>query len=120
MNQYSLNRLYNNFLDTFNHCGSFLFYQTDDAIMHHLFEEFSIDVVSFFHENSLNILMKEMLINEEIYFACLKIREMYMNIEMNMPQLLNAKSVRESETWKLLFDLSDKTYLKLLKWNNVT
>ena len=120
MNQYNPNRLYNNFIATFKHCGNFLLHQTDEAIMHHLFEEFSIDVVSFFHEKSLNILIEEALINEEIYYECLKIREMYLNIEMNMPQLLNAKSVRESNIWKSLFDLSDKTYLKLLRWNNVT
>ena len=88
--------------------------------MHHLFEEFSIDVVSFFHEKSLNVLLEEEFINEEIYSECLKIRATYLNIEMNSPQLLNVKSVRESDTWKSLFDLSDKTYLKILRWNNVT
>ncbi len=115
MLQYDINKVYNNFINTFRHCGNFLINETDDAIMHHLFEEFSIDVVSFFHEKTLKVLLEESLINEEIYFECLEIRASYLDIEMNNRQLMNPKSVRESDKWKSLFDLSDKTYLNTLQ-----
>ncbi len=51
----SLEERYENFRKTIQECGSYLLTESDDTIKHNLFEEFSIDVISFLHEDTLNL-----------------------------------------------------------------
>lgn len=48
----SLEKRYENFKSTIEECGSYLLLEDDDTIKHNLFEEFSIDVISFLHEDT--------------------------------------------------------------------
>ena len=47
----SLEKRYENFKSTIEECGSYLLLEDDDTIKHNLFEEFSIDIISFLHED---------------------------------------------------------------------
>lgn len=43
----SLAKRYENFKKTIQECGSYLLSENDDVIKYNLFEEFSVDVISF-------------------------------------------------------------------------
>ena len=51
----SLEEKYENLKKTIQECGSYLLTESDDTIKHNLFEEFSIDAISFLHEDTLNL-----------------------------------------------------------------
>ena len=62
----SLEERYENFKKTIQECGSYLLTESDDTIKHNLFEEFSIDVISFLHEDTLNLFLDEGMIDDDI------------------------------------------------------
>lgn len=62
----SLEERYQNFKKTIQECGSYLLTESDDTIKHNLFEEFSIDVISFLHEDTLNLFLDEGMIDDDI------------------------------------------------------
>lgn len=62
----SLEERYENFRKTIQECGSYLLTESDDTIKHNLFEEFSIDVISFLHEDTLNLFLDEGMIDDDI------------------------------------------------------
>lgn len=106
-------RLYNDFVHTLDHCGTFLLNRCDDEIEYHLFEEFSIDCISFLHQKSLDVLLSIGMINNEIFEKCLKLRTMYLAIEREHPEKMNVKSVREDVKWLEIFYLSDSIHSML-------
>lgn len=55
----SLEERYENLKKTIQECGSYLLTESDDTIKYNLFEEFSIDVISFLHEDTLNLFLDE-------------------------------------------------------------
>lgn len=65
----SLEERYENFRKTIQECGSYLLTESDDTIKHNLFEEFSIDVISFLHEDMIDddILKKKHRVKKFIY-----------------------------------------------------
>ena len=62
----SLEERYQNLKKTIQECGSYLLTESDDTIKHNLFEEFSIDVISFLHEDTLNLFWDEGMIDDDI------------------------------------------------------
>lgn len=62
----SLEERYQNFKKIIQECGSYLLTESDDTIKHNLFEEFSIDVISFLHEDTLNLFWDEGMIDDDI------------------------------------------------------
>lgn len=62
----SLEERYENFKKTIQECGSYLLTESDDTIKHNLFEEFSVDVISFLHEDTLNLFLDEGMIDDDI------------------------------------------------------
>lgn len=100
-------RLYNDFVHTLNHCGTFLLELGDEDIEYCLFEEFSIDCTSFLHSKSLEALLANGMINNEIVDKCLMLREMYLSIEQKHPEMMNVESARKDEKWLDIFSLAD-------------
>ena len=92
----SLEERYENFRKTIQECGSYLLTESDDTIKHNLFEEFSIDVISFLHEDTLNILKKS-----------IELRNSFMQLEKNV-ELLSVEAVRAFEEWKRILRTSDE------------
>lgn len=96
-----LNDLFN---DTIQRCTYDLVNKDDEIIEYELFEEFDVGVSSFLHENSLNRLLKDTFINNDIKNLCLKLREMYFTISEDKRY---AESVRNDIQWAELLKLSD-------------
>lgn len=109
----SLEERYQNFKKTIQECGSYLLTENDDTIKHNLFEEFSIDVISFLHEDTLNLFLDEGMI-DDILEKSIVLRNSFMQLEKNV-ELLSVEAVRTFEEWKRLLRASDEIR-KLLYW----
>ena len=103
----SLEERYQNFKKTIQECGSYLLTESDDTIKHNLFEEFSIDVISFLHEDTLNLFLDEGMIDDDILEKSIALRNPFMQLEKNV-ELLSAEAVRTFEEWKRLLSASDE------------
>ena len=110
----SLEEKYENFKKTIQECGSYLLTESDDTIKHNLFEEFSIDAISFLHEDTLNLLLDEGMINDDILEKSIELRNSFIQLEKNV-ELLSVEAVRTVEEWKRLLRTSDEIR-KLLYW----
>ena len=110
----SLEERYENFRKTIQECGSYLLTESDDTIKHNLFKEFSIDVISFLHEDTLNLLLDEGMINDDILEKSIELRNSFIQLEKNV-ELLSVEAVRTVEEWKRLLRTSDEIR-KLLYW----
>ena len=103
----SLEERYQNFKKTIQECGSYLLTESDDTIKHNLFEEFSIDVISFLHEDTLNLFLDEGMIDDDILEKSIALRNSFMQLEKNV-ELLSAEAERKFEEWKRLLSASDE------------
>ena len=103
----SLEERYQNFKKTIQECGSYLLTESDDTIKHNLFEEFSIDVISFLHEDTLNLFLDEGMIDDDILEKSIALRNSFMQLEKNV-ELLSAEALRTFEEWKRLLSASDE------------
>lgn len=88
--------------------------ESDDTIKHNLFEEFSIDVISFLHEDTLNLFLNEGMIDDDILKKSTELRNSFIQLEKNV-DLLSVEAVRTFEEWKRLLRTSDEIR-KLLYW----
>ena len=80
----SLEERYQNLKKTIQECGSYLLTESDDTIKHNLFEEFSIDVISFLHEDTLNLFLDEGMIDDDILEKSIALRNSFMQLEKNV------------------------------------
>lgn len=110
----SLEERYENFKNTIEECGSYLLLEDADTIKHNLFEEFSIDVISFLHEDALNLFLDEGMIDNDILEKTISLRNDYMQLERT-PDLFNVEIVKTSEKWKDILKKSDEIK-ELLYW----
>ena len=93
-------------------CGADILLESEEVIEHKLFEEFAVDAVSFLHENMLDVLLDEGMIDDEIYEKCKELRNSYLSMQTNS-LLLNAREVKTSKEWKQIMHLSDEIRQKL-------
>ena len=103
----SLEKRYENFKSTIEECGSYLLLEDDDTIKHNLFEEFSIDIISFLHEDTLNLFLDEGMIDNDILEKSIELRNAYLELE-RIPDMLNVETVKTSEKWKNILRKSDE------------
>ncbi|WP_426279168.1 hypothetical protein ACN9MN_08075 [Chryseobacterium sp. S-02] len=99
-------KLYEYFLDTLSHCGSFIFDSSKEEIEYEIFEEFDIGVISFLHEDSLKQLLDSKLITFEIYNRCLLLRKNF--LELQELGLWKIDLVKVNERWKEVIILCDE------------
>lgn len=110
----SLEERYENFKNTIEECGSYLLLEDDDTIKHNLFEEFSINVISFLHEDTLTLFLDEGMIDNDILEKSIELRNSFLQLEKKA-ELLNVEAVKTSEEWKRLLRISDEIK-ELLYW----
>lgn len=108
----SIEERYELFKNTLDECGTNILSESEAVIEYKLFEEFAIDAVSFLHENMLNILLDEEMIDQEIYEQCKELRNFYLSMKTNS-LLFNAKEVKKSKEWQRIMHLSDEIRQKL-------
>lgn len=110
----SLEEKYENFKRTIQECGSYLLTESDDTVKHNLFEEFSIDVISFLHEETLNLFLDEGMIDNDTLEKSIELRNSFLQLEKNA-ELLSVEAVRSYDKWKRLLRISDEIG-QLLYW----
>ncbi len=101
------------FLDTLNRCGLFLLNEDDEEIGYSIFEEFDIGVISFLHDDSLSRLRNCGFINDEILRKSQELRRMVR--ELDGSDIWNVNSVRQSQQWFEIMELSDHIKNKICK-----
>jgi hypothetical protein len=112
MKEISPNELYELYEDTLHQCGSKIFNYPDDIIEMMVFEDFDIGIHSFLHDDSLNTLFNNHLINKKQYDLSRKIRALFLEIEDCGELTMNCLK-GQSEKWKQLISLVDEAILLL-------
>lgn len=110
----SIEERYDLFKNTLAECGSAILLEREDIIEYKLFEEFAVDVVSFLHENTLDIFLDEGMIDDDIYIKCKNLRKLYLSMQSDS-SLQNISHVKESSEWKKLMKLSDEIMQQLYR-----
>lgn len=110
----TLEERYENFKNAIEECGSYLLLEDDDTIKHNLFEEFSVDVVSFLHEDTLNLFVDEGMIDNDIMEKSIELRNSFMKLEKK-PEVMSVEAVKTYDDWKSLLRISDEIR-ELLYW----
>lgn len=108
----SIEKRYELFKNALEECGTDILLEGEEVIEYKLFEEFAVDAISFLHEEMLDALLDEGMIDDEIYKKCKELRNFYLSMQSNS-LLLNAREVKTSVEWKKIMQLSDEIRHKL-------
>lgn len=98
-------KLFEFFLDTAKKCSSAVIFQTDEEMSYNLFEEFDAGVRSFFHEDNLQKLFKQGMINETLMSTSKQIRQKWIELDSKTDRL---DEIRTAPEWRELFRLGDE------------
>lgn len=99
-------KLYEYFLDTLSHCGSFILDSSKEVIEYEIFEEFDIGIISFLYEDSLKQLLDSKFITYDIYNRSLLIRKKVLQLqELNLWKI---DLVKTNEKWREVIILCDE------------
>lgn len=107
MEKISPEELYSLYKDTLYKCQSKIFNYADDIIETMVFEDFVIGATSFLHDDSLNTLINNHLIDKKQYDLSRKIRALFFEIE-DCGELTMDCLRGQSEKWKHLTSLVDE------------
>lgn len=91
---------YQRFVFTLSQCGKFLLDSTDEIIETYIFENFDIGVRGDICDDNLEIFIEEGWIDEEIKDKCLRLRELFVDIQAKKLQIWNIHSVRIANEWQ--------------------
>lgn len=103
-----IKKLYDYFLDTLSHCGSFILSSNYDTINYEIFEEFDIGVITFLHKDSLNQLFDAEMITLDVYNKCYILREKV--LELQNLGLWKIDLVKSNEKWREVIILCDEIH----------
>ncbi|MGC7931663.1 hypothetical protein ACP3VS_24070 [Lysinibacillus sp. VIII_CA] len=94
------------FLETLKHSNSNVLTLSDDLIEYYLLEEFAIEAPAYLSEFTLDRLVNEGIIDEEIFEKSKKLKDVYFS--MNQMKVWDSSSIKKSSEWKEIFSLSDQ------------
>ena len=106
MDRISCTKLFELFINTLDHFGTFLLNAETEDIGWNVFEEFDGDSITFLHENTLNRLLDGEYISAEVYPLCQLLRKKFRELEGT--DLWDVEAVRSAPEWYELLVLSDK------------
>lgn len=106
-------KLYDYFLDTLSHCGTFILDSNKEDIKYQIFEEFDIGIISFLHENSLKQLLDSKFITFDVYNKCLLLRKQV--LELQELDLWKIDLIKTNEKWRDVILLCDEIKDMILK-----
>ena len=106
MNRISCAELFEFFICTLDHFGTFLLKADTEDIGYYVFEEFDVDSITFLHENTLDRLLEGGYISAEVYSLCQLLRKKVR--ELDGTDLWNVEAVRSAPEWHKLMVLADK------------
>ncbi|MED1782881.1 hypothetical protein P4V43_13750 [Brevibacillus fortis] len=111
MEQISIEKLMELFVDTIGKCGVYLLFENDEVIEYNIFEEFDTGVISFLHADNLQKLNDAGLISDEIMQKSTILRNWVQTIQQGNNWNVNA--VRNSSEWKNILELADEIKIML-------
>lgn len=106
MNRISCAELFEFFIGTLDHFGTFLLKADTEDIKYYVFEEFDGDSITFLHENTLDRLLEGRYISAEVYPLCQLLRKRFR--ELTETDLWNVEAIRSAPEWYELMVLADK------------
>jgi len=112
MKEISPEELYSLYKDTLFKCQSKIFNYADDIIEMMVFEDFVIGATSYLHDNSLNRLLDNHLIDKKQYDLSRKIRALFFEIEDCGELTMDCLKGR-SERWQHLVSLVDEAVARV-------
>jgi len=107
MKEISPEELYSLYKDTLYKCQSKIFNYADDIVETMVFEDFVIGATSFLHDDSLNTLINNHLIDKKQYDLTRRIRALFLEIE-DCGELTMECLKGRSEKWLHLTSLVDE------------
>jgi len=107
MKEISTEELYELYKDTLYKCQSKIFNYADDVVEMMVFEDFVVGATSFLHDDSLDRLLNNHLIDKKQYDLSRKIRALFFEIE-DCGELTLDCLKGQSEKWKHLTFLVDE------------
>ena len=107
MSQLTPSELYDWLLATIEESSSLLLLQSDDEVERRLLEDFDIDSRTFFHDDNLQVLLTNNLINEEVASLARQLRKEAASLRETSAWSISA--VRSgTDEWRSLLALSDQ------------
>ena len=111
MEQISLEKKFDLYMDSLEKFGALLLTMSDEMIDYYVFEEADICVASFMSKENMQELLDEGIIDDNIYEKSLLLNEEF--IGFRETELWNVNSVKKDNRWHQLLCLSDEI-LKLI------
>lgn len=102
----SITKLMELYLDTIQNCGTYLLSVEDEVIEYNIFEEFDIGVVSFLHRDNLLKLRNSGLISDEVMEKSSELRNLVIGLQET--NKWNVEEVRNSSDWRYILELTDE------------
>ena len=99
---------YELFKDALFKCSSLILSKEDDDFRYTLFEELTIDIISFLHKNTLDLLIDEGYIDETIYNKCSQLREIFIGEEKKLYELSDINRIKSSTMFCRIVNLADE------------
>ncbi|RKM58184.1 hypothetical protein D6853_01200 [Butyrivibrio sp. X503] len=99
---------YDLFKCTLQKSSSNILSMNDDDFRYTLFEELPPDIISFLHNNTLDLLIDEGYIDETIYKKCSELREIYIGEEKILSKLSDMDKIRASTSFRRIIKLADE------------
>ncbi len=111
MRSITIEKLFQMYMSTFNHCGEFLLDLSDEKIGTYIFEEFDIEATTFLHHNTLNKLKNAGFIDEEECSLSEMLRRNFMKLQGTA--LWNIESVKTTVEWLEIMQLADRIRISI-------
>ena len=99
---------YQRFVYTLNQCGKFVIELSDESIETCIFEDLDIGIRSDISDENIELFLDEGWIDEDIKERCLRMKRMFLDIQVNQPGIWNVQSVKTSIYWYKIMELSDE------------
>lgn len=116
VNKITVGKLFELYIDTLDKCSESTRNLTDEMIEYNIFEEFIVGVTSFLANNSLNNLLDNGLIDEQIFADSVELRKL--TLKLDGSNQWNVSSFRNAESWNNIIAISDKIKQEIQqKWN---
>ena len=104
----SIGERYELFKNTLLKCCSSILSKNDEEFKYTLYEELPIDINSYLHKDTLDLLIDEGYINEEIYNKCSELREICIKEEKILFEMKEINTIKSSIVFCRLMNLADE------------
>ncbi|WP_311079286.1 hypothetical protein [Paenibacillus polymyxa] len=106
MEEISIEKLMELYVNTIDKCGTYLLSEDDMVIGYNIFEEFDTGVISFLHADILQKLNDTGLISDEMVYKSCILRNLV--LELQKGDDWNVNAIRNSPYWRNVLELANE------------